>query len=51
MRANLAVSLLFVMDEKFGGTDALAASRACIVAAAWTIDHLREADGTPGLRE
>ncbi len=48
MRANLAVSLLFVMDEKFGGTDALAASRACIVAVAWTIDHLREADGTPG---
>jgi hypothetical protein len=44
MRANLAVSLLFVMDEKFGGTDALAASRACIVAVAWTIDHLREAD-------
>src|SRR5260370_13411057 len=35
MRANLAVSLLFVMDEKFGGTDALAASRACIVAGAW----------------
>jgi hypothetical protein len=44
MRANLTVSLHFVMDERFGGTDALAASRACIVAVAWTIDHLREAD-------
>lgn len=48
MRAHLTISLHFVMDEKFGGTDALAASRACIVAVAWTIDHLREVDATPG---
>jgi len=46
MRANLSVGLHFVMDERFGGTDALAASRACIIAVAWTIDHLREADAT-----
>jgi hypothetical protein len=47
MRANLTIRLKFVMEDTFGGTDALSASRACIVAVAWTIDHLREADVEP----
>lgn len=44
MRANLSVRLKFVLEESLAGIDALSSTRACIVAAAWTIDHLRAAD-------
>ncbi len=47
LRANLSIRMRFALEERLTGVDALSATRACIVAAAWTIDHLREAEGVP----
>lgn len=44
MRANLRISMVLVLQTALTGVDALSATSACIVAAAWTIDHLRVAD-------